>query len=138
MAAVRKPRTAKNAELLDWVGDDYNPDYFDLVAVNESLAKFAAKPQKNKRKKPTLPRSVQNPAVDEEKIDDMVLALLALTIFKDKTGTRAWKNFDWDSLNRLHAKGYLHDPVGTAKSVLMTPEGEMRAVELFAHLFAKR
>ena len=50
--------------------------------------------------------------------------------------------FDWDTLNRLHAKGFISDPVSKAKSVLMTDEG-LRASErlfgkLFGKLFAKR
>ena len=40
--------------------------------------------------------------LDEDKIDDAVLALLALTLHD---GYRAWKGFDWDALNRLHRKG---------------------------------
>jgi len=34
--------------------------------------------------------------VDEEKFDDMVLALPYLTTFKDKPGLRAWKGHNWD------------------------------------------
>ena len=42
--------------------------------------------------------------VDEEKVDDMVLALLYLTIFEDKPRLRAWKGHNWDALDRLHRK----------------------------------
>ncbi len=55
--------------------------------------------------------------IDEEKIDEVVLALLHLTAFKDKTGWRAWKGHDWDALNRLHEKGYISNPASKAKSV---------------------
>ena len=39
--------------------------------------------------------------IDEEKIDDAVLALLWLMLHD---GCRAWKTFDWLTMERLHAK----------------------------------
>jgi hypothetical protein len=33
--------------------------------------------------------------IDEEKVDDMVLALLYLTTFEDKPWLRAWKGHSW-------------------------------------------
>jgi hypothetical protein len=74
-----------------------------------------------------------------DKIDDAVLALLHLTSFTEGKGefafTRAWKGHDWDALGRLHAKGLIGDPVGKAKSVALTKEGQRRAEELFEKLF---
>ncbi len=58
--------------------------------------------------------------LDAEKIDRAVLALLHLGLHEDN---RAWKGFDWDSMNRLHEKGYISDPVGKAKSLVITDEG---------------
>ena len=72
---------------------------------------------------------------DREKVDEMVLALLALTMFKDKHCVRAWKSHDWDVMDRLHAKGYISDPKSQAKSVVMTEEGERLAQNLFARHF---
>ena len=76
---------------------------------------------------------------NHDKIDDAVLALLHLTSFgegsKEFRVTRAWKGHDWEALNRLHAKGFISDPVGKAKSVLLTEEGKRRAEELFQRLF---
>ena len=72
---------------------------------------------------------------DEDKVDDMVLALLWLTIFKDLEGVRAWKGYDWDALDRLHAKGYIFDPKGKAKSVIVTEQGVKRSRELFEKYF---
>jgi hypothetical protein len=51
-------------------------------------------------------------------------------------GRRAWKSFDWDALDRLHAKGLISDPVGKAKSVVFTDEGLERARSLFHEMFA--
>ena len=48
---------------------------------------------------------------------------------------RAWKGFDWDALERLHARGLIADPVNKAKSVILTDKGLRRAEELFQALF---
>ncbi len=72
--------------------------------------------------------------IDEDKVDDAVLALLRLTLHD---GQRAWKGFDWEALGRLHRKGMILDPVGRAKSVVLTDEGLRRSEELLAALFAK-
>jgi hypothetical protein len=61
---------------------------------------------------------------DTDKIDDAVLALPALTLHDDH---RAWKGFDWDALDRLHAKGPIYDPVNKTKSVAFTEEGRARS-----------
>jgi hypothetical protein len=73
--------------------------------------------------------------IDTDKVDEAVLALLYLTLHD---GARAWKNFDWDTLNRLHAKGFISNPVSKAKSVILTDEGLRASKRLFAKLFAKR
>ncbi len=70
--------------------------------------------------------------IDEEKVDDAVLALLWLTLHD---GSRAWKSFDWDTMDRLHAKGMIEDPVNRSKSAVLTEEGLRRAEELFRGLF---
>ena len=75
--------------------------------------------------------------IDENKIDDTVLALLHLTSFIDHGATRAWKSHDWDALNRLHDKGFISDPRNKAKSVILSDEGAKRSTELFERLFQK-
>ncbi len=72
---------------------------------------------------------------DENKVDETILALLYLTMFKDKSGWRAWKGQDWEAMDRLHEKGYISDPKSKAKSVIMTEEGERRAKKLFQKHF---
>ncbi len=76
---------------------------------------------------------------DEDKIDEYTLALLYLVAHdrQEGLGARAWKGFDWDTLNRLHEKGYISNPVGKTKSVIMTEEGFLRAKELFERYFVK-
>jgi hypothetical protein len=72
---------------------------------------------------------------DRNKVDDMLLALLHLTAFDDGGYTGAWKGHDWDVMERLHKSGCISDPMGKAKSVALTEEGERRAQELFERYF---
>jgi uncharacterized protein DUF6429 len=72
---------------------------------------------------------------DTDRIDDVVLALLQLTLHD---GYRAWKGFDWETMNRLHQKGFIADPVNKAKSVVLTEEGLQKSAELFDAMFAKQ
>jgi hypothetical protein len=75
--------------------------------------------------------------IDEEKVDEAVLALLYLTTFTDKPRWRAWKGHSWDVLDRLRQKGYISDPATKAKSVLLSEEGAQRSRDLFEKYFAK-
>ena len=70
--------------------------------------------------------------LDNDKIDNAVLALLLLGLHD---GERAWKGFDWDTLNRLHEKGFISDPRGKAKSIVFTEEGLRQAERLLEKLF---
>jgi len=76
--------------------------------------------------------------IDYDKIDDYTVALLYLVTSQDKHGARAWKSFDWETMNRLHQKGYISDPKSKAKSVAVSEEGLARARELFEQLSAKQ
>lgn len=76
--------------------------------------------------------------IDTDLIDEAVLALMFLTLHGDKWAVRAWKGFDWDALGRLHAKDLIFDPVGKAKSVVLTEEGLKRCEEAFYRLFSRR
>jgi hypothetical protein len=71
--------------------------------------------------------------IDEQKVDEISLALLYLTTFKDKCGCRTWKGYSWDVLDRLHESGYIDDPRSKAKS----DEGVKRSKALFEKHFAK-
>jgi hypothetical protein len=74
--------------------------------------------------------------INEEKIDEVVLALLYLNFHGDRDAIRAWKSFDWDAMDRLHEKGFISDPKGKSKSVLVTEEGQKTAKELFERYFS--
>ncbi len=69
---------------------------------------------------------------DREKVDEIVLALMYLTLHDF---SRAWKGFDWETLNRLHEKGWIDNPRSKAKSVLLTEEGLAKSVNLFQQYF---
>lgn len=73
--------------------------------------------------------------LNQDRIDDAVLALLLLGLHEDG---RAWKSFDWDAMNRLHAKGLISDPRGKAKSVVFTEEGLAKAEASARILFSQR
>ena len=72
---------------------------------------------------------------DKNKIDEVVLALLYLTLHDE---VRAWKGFDWGTLDRLHAKDLISNPATAAKSVVLTHEGLRLSKELFEKHFGKR
>jgi len=75
---------------------------------------------------------------DATKLDEVVLALLHFNAHTDHGITRAWKGFDWDSLDRLHVRGFISDPKSKAKSVVLTEEGARVAEELFRRHFGYR
>ncbi len=72
--------------------------------------------------------------LNTDRIDEAVLALLQLGLHD---GDRAWKSFDWDALARLHAKGHITDPVGKAKSVMLTEQGLRESERLLNTLFGE-
>lgn len=73
--------------------------------------------------------------LDDDKIDRGILALLYLGLHDE---VRAWKGFDWESLNRLHEKGFISNPRGKAKSVVFTEEGLTEARRLLEEMFSSR
>lgn len=73
--------------------------------------------------------------LDLDKIDEAVLALLLLGLHDE---ARVWKSFDWDAMNRLCEKGLISDPVGKAKSVMLTERGMTEARRLSEQLFGMK
>ena len=73
--------------------------------------------------------------IDTDRIDEAVLALLWLGLHDEG---RVWKSFDWEAMNCLHEKGLISDPVGKAKSVVLSEEGEQQSERLFKQMFARR
>jgi hypothetical protein len=77
---------------------------------------------------------------DQDKVDEYTLALLYLVSHDrlEGSGARAWKGFDWDTMNRLYDKGLIRNPRGKAKSVVMTEEGYQKAENLFFEHFVNK
>jgi len=77
---------------------------------------------------------------DEDKVDECTLALLYLVTHdrQEGCGARAWKGFDWDTMNRLHEKGLISNPISKAKSVAMSEEGFKKAEDLFKKHFVNK
>ena len=71
---------------------------------------------------------------DREKVDEVVLALMYLTLHDYY---RACKGFDWETLDRLHEKGWIDNPRSKAKSVALTEEGLAKSASLFKQYFMK-
>ena len=75
--------------------------------------------------------------LDHDKLAEAALAILSLTTFRSGHAARAWKSLDWDVLGLLFQRGWIADPVGKAKSIVLTEAGERLAPELLARHFAK-
>ena len=73
--------------------------------------------------------------IDKQKIDEAVLGLLYLTLHDDG---RAWKGFDFETMNRLHEKGFIGNPVYKNQSVPLTERSIAESKWLFELLFAKK
>ena len=80
------------------------------------------------------------PDIDTEKIDEDVLALLFLTSFREGKDFfwRAWKGHDWDALERLHKRGWIHDTKNKNKSLVFTEEGYEEAKRLFEARYTRK
>ena len=74
-------------------------------------------------------------AYDEKKIEMAVLALLYYGSFERPGNRSAWKTYDWAITEHLFEQGLIGDPRGTSKSIVFTPEGEVRAKAAFEALF---
>jgi hypothetical protein len=73
--------------------------------------------------------------IDTSAIDNAILALLQLGLHD---GDRSWKGYDWDALQRLHARGLIENPVSKAKSLVLTEEGLSESARLFNEHFVSK
>jgi len=72
---------------------------------------------------------------DENKVDEMILALLYLTSSRDQYATRAWKGMNWEAMDRLYKKGYISDPNEKSPTLVLSEEGAALSKELFFKYF---
>jgi hypothetical protein len=78
--------------------------------------------------------------INQDKVDEMTLALLYLVmpLHQEGNGARAWKSFDWETMDRLHDQGWITDPKSKAKSVSVTEEGFQKAKAAFFMHFSMK
>ena len=76
------------------------------------------------------------PTYDEDKVDEVALAMLWLTAFQEKKDLpwRAWKGMAWEVIDRLEARGWVYNS-RTAKSLVFTDEGLKQCRDLFKKHF---
>lgn len=76
---------------------------------------------------------------DPDKVDEMTLALLYLVTSERQEGfgARAWKGFDWSTMDRLHQKGWIGNPKSKATSLRVTEEGLKKSEKLFRKYFGQ-
>lgn len=74
---------------------------------------------------------------DQDKVDEMTLALLFLgsTKLKEGLGARAWKGFHGETMNRLYEKGWIEEPKVKSMTYLLTGDGYKKSEELFMKHF---
>ena len=72
--------------------------------------------------------------LDQEKLAEVALAILSLTARDEEFGARAWKGMDWELTDLLYQNGWISDPKGKQKSVVLTEEGvSLAAIYLEKH-----
>ena len=77
-----------------------------------------------------------NKVSPDQALHDLTLAMIYLTRFKEKDRLRsenqlfrAWKSYDWDTLDKLSEEELIIDRHGN-KSLYLTEEGEQKAKEI--------
>ena len=75
--------------------------------------------------------------VDKEKLSEVALAIMWLGAHGGKFETRVWKGIDWELTDLLHERGWISDPRGKAKSVVLSECGEKLAGEFLQKHFGE-
>lgn len=79
-----------------------------------------------------LPRNI-----DTEKLAEVAIALMWLTLHDTDISPRVWKGIDWAVLDLLYEKGWIDNPKSKSKSVLITEKGQKLGEELLVKHFGK-
>jgi len=74
---------------------------------------------------------------DTDKLLEVALGLMFLTVHGDDAAPRVWKGLDWGILDLLYQRGWITDPRGKAKSVMLTEEGDKLAQRFFEKHFQR-
>jgi len=77
---------------------------------------------------------------DQDKVDEMTLALLYLvtTERQEGLGARAWKGFDGETMSRLHGKGWIEEPKSKEITLHVTEDGFKKSEQLFLKHFGQK
>ena len=75
--------------------------------------------------------------VDTEKLAEVALAMMWLTLHDTDVAPRVWKGVDWAVLDLLHEKGWIGNPKSKNKSVLITEKGQRLGEEFLVKHFGK-
>ncbi len=75
--------------------------------------------------------------VDTEKLSEVALAIMWLTLHDTGTSPRVWKGMDWAILDLLHEKEWIGDPKSKNKSVPITEQGRRLGEEFLLKHFGK-
>ena len=73
--------------------------------------------------------------ISDKKIEEAVLALLYVCSRQEVGACWSWKTYDWAVTQRLFERGFIDDPRGSKKSVMLTPEGEKLGKAIADKLF---
>lgn len=74
---------------------------------------------------------------DRKKVDEIVLALLYLSLHRDNGRWKAMKTLDRSALDRLYEKGVIQDPTARTREIILTEDGRKLAEEFFAKHFVQ-
>ena len=74
---------------------------------------------------------------DQDKVDEMTLALLYLVSSKleEGLGARAWKGYDGETIDRLYEKGWIEEPKSKSMTFAVTEDGYKKSEHLFMKHF---
>ena len=75
---------------------------------------------------------------DQDKVDELTLALLYLvsTEIEEGLGARAWKGWDAATITRLQEKGWISDPSRKSMTYTVSPAGFEKSKQLFLEYFS--
>jgi hypothetical protein len=122
------PRQARDGEPVEPLAGDHAQGVTALQKARRDFCEVISIDRRGKE--------VMRVKYEENRVDEMVLALMHLTTFKESSGYRTWKNHDWEVMDRLHQKGFIGNPKSKVRSVDLTKEGQLRSEELFKKQFS--
>ena len=76
--------------------------------------------------------------VDTEKLAEVALAMMWLTLHDKDTSPRVWKGMDWAVLDLLHEKDWIGDPKSKNKGVPITEQGQKLGEGFFRKHFGRK